>query len=56
MLQEITEGKWVASFRRVLKLNGIGKGTDVAIVSESQSRPVLGQLCMLALYDLEAKS
>ena len=54
MLQEITEGKWVASFRRVLKLNGIGKGTDVAIVSESQSRPVLGQLCMLALYDLEA--
>ena len=42
MMQEIPEGKWVASFRRVFELNGIGKGTEVAIVAESQSRPVLG--------------
>ncbi|THH37040.1 peptidase M29 [Aliishimia ponticola] len=55
MLQEIPEGKWVAAFRRALKLNGIGAGTDVAIVAESQSRPVMAQLCGLALYDLGAR-
>lgn len=55
MLQEIPEGKWVASFRRVLTLNGIGQGTAVAIIAESQSRPVLMQLCALALYDLGAE-
>ena len=54
MMQEIPEGKWVASFKRVFILNGIGEGTEVAIVSESQSRPVLGQLAALALYDLGA--
>ena len=54
MMQEIPEGKWVASFKRVFILNGIGKGTEVVIVSESQSRPVLGQLASLALYDLGA--
>ncbi len=54
MLQEIPEGKWVASFRRALKLNGIGQGTQVAVIAESQSRPVLTQLCSLALYDLGA--
>lgn len=56
MLQEIPEGKWVAAFRRALALNGIGAGTRVALVSESQSRPVLGQLAMLALSDLGAEA
>ena len=28
MLQERIEGKWLAAFRRVLALNGIGKGTQ----------------------------
>ena len=55
MLQEIPEGKWVASFRRALTLNGIGQGAAVAIIAESQSRPVLMQLCALALYDLGAE-
>jgi len=55
MLQEVPEGKWLASFRRVLALNGIGKGTPVAIVAETQSRPVLMQLASLALYDLGAR-
>ena len=41
MLQERIEGKWLASFRRVLALNGIAKGTQVALVHETQSRPVL---------------
>jgi 2,5-dihydroxypyridine 5,6-dioxygenase len=54
MMQEIPEPKWVASFKRVFALNGIGKGTQVAIVAETQSRPVLGQLAALALYDLGA--
>ena len=55
MLQERPEGKWIASFRRVLVLNGIGAGTSVAIVSESQSRPVLKQLSEIALYELGAE-
>ena len=48
MLQERIEGKWLAAFRRVLALNGIGKGTKIAIISETQSRPVLVHLCELA--------
>lgn len=55
MLQERIEGKWIASFRRVLKLNGVGSGTKVAVVAESQSRPVLRQLSEIALYDLGAE-
>ena len=55
MMQEIPEVKWIASFRRALSLNGIGKGTTVAIVAEIQSRPVLMQLCSIALYDLGAE-
>jgi 2,5-dihydroxypyridine 5,6-dioxygenase len=54
MLQERIEGKWLAAFRRVFSLNGIGKGTTVAIVSETQSRPVLVHLSELAAYDLGA--
>ncbi len=48
MLQERIEGKWLAAFRRVFALNGIGKGTKLAIIHETQSRPVLIQLCELA--------
>ncbi len=55
MMQEIPEGKWIASFRRALSLNGIGKDTVVALVAESQSRPILMQLCAIALYDLGAE-
>ncbi len=54
MLRERIEGKWIASFRRVFALCGIEKGTPVAIVAESQSRPVLSQLAELACYDLGA--
>jgi len=54
-LQEVAEGKWVASFRRALALNGISKGVTVAVVAETQSRPVLIQLCDLALFDLGAQ-
>jgi len=56
MLQERVEGKWLAAFRRVFALNGIGQGTTIAILSETQSRPVLVHLCELAAYDLGAVS
>lgn len=56
MLQERIEGKWLAAFRRVLALNGIGPGTRIGILSETQSRPVLVHLCELAAYDLGASS
>jgi len=52
MLRERIEGKWLASFRRVFEMNGITLGTNVAIVCESQSRPILTQLAELACYDL----
>lgn len=54
MLQERIEGKWLACFRRVFALNGITRGTRVALMSETQSRPVLVHLAELALYDLGA--
>lgn len=54
MLQERVEGKFLASFRRVLALNGIGPNITVALVSETQSRPVLVHLAELALCDLGA--
>jgi len=54
MMQDRIEGKWIAAFRRALALNGIGSGTSVAIVAESQSRPVLVELAGLALFDLGA--
>lgn len=52
MLQEWIEGAWLASFRRVFALNGIGQGTIPALIYETQSRPVLAHLSELALYDL----
>jgi len=54
-MQEIIEGKWLDCFRRVLKLNGVEASTRVAIVAESQSRPVIGQLAGLACHDLGAE-
>lgn len=54
MLQERIEGKWIASFRRFLVLNGVGAGIPVAVVAETQSRPVIVQLAELACYELGA--
>ena len=54
MLREKIEGKWIASFRRFLTLNGVKKGSQIAIVAESQSRPVLLELAEIACYDLGA--
>ena len=54
MLQERIEGKWLDCFRRVFALNAITTGTRVAIVAETQSRPVLVHLSDLACHDLGA--
>ncbi len=54
MPQELVDRKWPACFRRVFALNGSTKGTQVALKSETQSRPVLVHLSEMALYDLGA--
>ena len=48
MLVERIEEKWIAAFARVLELSAIGAGDVVAILSETQSRPVNVRLAELA--------
>src|SRR4051794_1715529 len=55
MLQETVEGKWVKAFVEVFRLCAVKPGEVVAIISESQTRPVLTQLSELALHQLEAR-
>ena len=55
MLQEKIEGKWIKSFVDVFRLCAVKPGEVVAIISESQTRPVLPQLSELALHQLEAR-
>jgi len=50
MLQERIEGKWIETFASVFKLCRVESGTVVAILSETQSRPVNVQLTELALH------
>lgn len=55
MLQEAIEGKWVKAFADVFRLCAVKPGEIVAIVSESQTRPILTKLSELALQRLEAR-
>jgi len=55
MLQERIEGKWVETFAGVFRLCKVTSGEDVAILSETQSRPVNVQLAELALLSLDAR-
>jgi 2,5-dihydroxypyridine 5,6-dioxygenase len=50
------EAKWVSCFRRAFELSGIGKGTLVAILSETLSRTVNVKLAELALLELGARA
>jgi 2,5-dihydroxypyridine 5,6-dioxygenase len=50
------EAKWVSCFRRAFELSGIGKGTLVAILSETLSREVNVKLAELALIELGARA
>ncbi len=55
MLQERIEGKWIDAFVDVLERCALEAGDDVAILSESQSRPVNVQLAELAAHRLGAR-
>jgi 2,5-dihydroxypyridine 5,6-dioxygenase len=48
MLQETLEPAWLAAFESVLRRCALQPGDTVAVLSESQSRPVLPQLARLA--------
>ena len=49
------QAKWITTFERVFALCALKPGDPVAILSETQSRPVLVDLAELALARLEAK-
>lgn len=55
MLQERIEGKWIDTFTRVFEYCKVETGTVVAILSESQSRPININLAELALQRLGAQ-
>lgn len=55
MLIERPEGKWIQSFVDVFQLCKIQKEETVAILSESQSRPVLVELTDLALAQIGSR-
>jgi 2,5-dihydroxypyridine 5,6-dioxygenase len=52
MLRERIEGKWIDCFAEVFAKCGLGPGDAVAILSETQSRPVNVELAELALLRL----
>ncbi|MBI5721545.1 MAG: peptidase M29 [Burkholderiales bacterium] len=49
------EAKWIDSFCEVFRLSGVMAGDACAVLSETQSRPVLVQLAELALGRLGAR-
>ncbi len=49
------EAKWIDSFCEVFRLSGVTAGDACAVLSETQSRPVLVQLAELALARLGAR-
>jgi 2,5-dihydroxypyridine 5,6-dioxygenase len=56
MLQEIVEPLWLEAFEAVLRRCALHPGDSVAVLSESQSRPVLVQLAMLAAARLGCRA
>jgi 2,5-dihydroxypyridine 5,6-dioxygenase len=56
MLQERTEPAWIDAFETVLRRCAVQTGDTVAILGESQSRPVLMELARLAAARLGARS
>ncbi|OSZ45875.1 peptidase M29 [Alcaligenes faecalis] len=55
MLVERIEAKWIADFVEVFGLCQVKPGEVAAVLSESQSRPVLAELAELALTQMGAK-
>lgn len=54
MLRDRIEAKWIDAFERVFALCKVGRGEAVAILSETQSRPLNVHLAELALARLGA--
>jgi 2,5-dihydroxypyridine 5,6-dioxygenase len=54
MLRDRIEAKWIDAFERVFSLCKVGRGEAVAILSETQSRPLNVHLTELALARLGA--
>ena len=55
MLVERVEGKWIDAFAETFRLCGVTAGETAAVLSESQSRPVIVELADLALQRLGAR-
>lgn len=55
MLRERIEGKWIEAFAEVFRLCKVERGDPVAVLSETQSRPVNVRLAELALDRLDAR-
>jgi 2,5-dihydroxypyridine 5,6-dioxygenase len=55
MLQERIEPAWLDAFETVLAQCGVTPGTTVAVLAETQSRPVLVELSRLAAARLKAQ-
>jgi 2,5-dihydroxypyridine 5,6-dioxygenase len=56
MLQDTIEPAWLDAFERVLRRCGVEPGDTVAVLAESQSRPILVQLAQLAAAHVGARS
>ena len=56
MLSDRVEGKWIDAFREGFECCAVRPGEAVAILSETQSRPLNVQLAELALHALGAKA
>ncbi|MFT7585408.1 MAG: 2,5-dihydroxypyridine 5,6-dioxygenase [Cellvibrionaceae bacterium] len=54
MLTDRIENKWIAAFEQVFTLSKVQVGDEVAILSESQSRPINVHLAELALLRMGA--
>ena len=54
-MQQRLQAKWITTFERVFALCALAPGDTVAILSETQTRPVLPELAELALTRLQAR-
>ena len=54
-MAERVEGKWIKCFADTLEMCGVKEGDVVAVLSETQSRPVLVELSELALLQMGAR-
>lgn len=55
MLTDRIEAKWLAAFEHTLRLCKVNAGDEIAILAETQSRPVNCHLAELALLELGAR-